>query len=81
MYSQVKHCVAKEHCWFDVVLVKQFRYCAARVPGVGPDSFANYQLPQALVQDEPRWELMAGLLQDEPRWELMAGSSRDELCW
>jgi len=44
--------VVQEHLRFDVVLVKQFRHCAVRAPGVGPYSYANYQLSQVLLQDE-----------------------------
>jgi hypothetical protein len=47
--------VVQEHCWFDVVLVKQFCYCAVRVSGVGPDSYANQQLPLVSLQDESCW--------------------------
>jgi len=47
--------VVQERCWFDVVLVKQFRYCAVRVSGVGPDSYANQQLPLVLLQGEQHW--------------------------
>ena len=47
--------VVQEHCWFDVVLVKQFRYCVVRASGVGPDSYANQQLPLVLLQGEQHW--------------------------
>jgi hypothetical protein len=47
--------VVQEHCWFDVVLVKQFRYCVVRASGVGPDSYANQQLSLVLLQDESCW--------------------------
>jgi hypothetical protein len=55
MRYQGQQYVVQERCWFDVVLVKQFRYCAVRVSGVGPDSYANQQLPLVLLQDESCW--------------------------
>jgi hypothetical protein len=47
--------VVQEHCRFDVVLVKQFHYCAVWVPGVVLDMYPHHQLPLVSLQDEQRW--------------------------